>query len=277
MRFIDVHIHLGRLMADRPGLSVRTLLRWMDAHGIERALVLAIENPEETYFYVTTEQVLRWCRAHKDRLSAYCNIDPRRGLHRARDFRPILEDYVARGCVGFGEMLAGLPLNDPRLKQIYAICGELGLPVMLHIGPPGGIDRIGLPFLEQICREFPETNFIGHGQWFWSEISAAVSPRTRGGYPRTAVKPGGRLDTLLAAYPNLYADISAGSGYNALTRSPAFGYAFVRRHRRKILFGTDYLAPGQHVPQFAWFASAPLPGHVKEAIGRGNAKRLFGL
>ncbi|MFQ6047853.1 MAG: amidohydrolase family protein [Phycisphaerae bacterium] len=275
--FIDVHVHLGRLLRDDPGLRPADLLRWMDRHEVEQALVLPIENPEETYFYVTTEQVIRWCRPHRDRLLPYANIDPRRGTRRAGDFGQILGDYAERGCVGFGEMLAVLPINDGRLKQIYEVCGELGWPVMLHIGSYGGIDRPGLPLLDEICREFPRTRFIGHAQYFWSEISGRVNRRTRGGYPAGPVAPGGRLDILLGRHGNLYADISARSGYNALARDRQFARGFLERHARQVLFGSDYLRRGQSTPQFQLLSGLDLRPGVKRAIARDNARRLFGL
>ncbi len=40
-------------------------------------------------------------------------------------------------------------------------------------------------------------------------------------------------------YPNLWADISAGSGYNALTRDPEFGLEFLDEFQDKLMFGTD--------------------------------------
>ena len=44
---------------------------------------------------------------------------------------------------------------------------------------------------------------------------------------------------LLADYPNLYADMSAGSGFNALSRDEDFTAGFLHRHRKKLLFGSD--------------------------------------
>lgn len=275
--FVDVHTHLGRIFYGRRRLTAGGLLRWMDRHDVERACVMAVENPEETHFYATTEDILRWTKRHRDRLLPFCSIDPRRGCRDAADFKPILEDYVARGAVGFGEMLAVLPINDPRLKRIYGMCAALKLPVMLHVGSFGGVDLRGLPYLEEICREFPRTRFIGHAQFFWSEISGKVSPRTRGGYPKTPVAPGGRLGALLSKYPNLYADLSAGSGANALSRDLPHARDWLIAHRRKVCFGSDYLAPGQRVPQFDVLGSLDLPKPVFEAVARGNARRLLRL
>ena len=43
----------------------------------------------------------------------------------------------------------------------------------------------------------------------------------------------------MSDYPNLYADLSAGSGYNALTRDEEFTAGFFERHRKQIVFATD--------------------------------------
>ncbi len=40
-------------------------------------------------------------------------------------------------------------------------------------------------------------------------------------------------------YPNLWADTSAGSGHNALSRDPVFGLEFLDEFQDKIMFGTD--------------------------------------
>ncbi len=61
---IDFHTHFGRLVYKYPRLKVSTLLKRMDKNGIEKAVVLPIENPEETDFYVTTEEVLRAARRY---------------------------------------------------------------------------------------------------------------------------------------------------------------------------------------------------------------------
>jgi predicted TIM-barrel fold metal-dependent hydrolase len=81
----------------------------------------------------------------------------------------------------------------------------------------------------------------------------------------------------LAEHPNLYADISAHSGYNALTRDPGFTRGVVERHWRKLLFGTDYFISGQEVPQVEWLRSYPMPEEWRDAIGGRNARHLLGI
>jgi predicted TIM-barrel fold metal-dependent hydrolase len=43
----------------------------------------------------------------------------------------------------------------------------------------------------------------------------------------------------LEEFPNLYGDLSAGSGFNALSRDPEFTRGFLRRHQSKLLWATD--------------------------------------
>ena len=53
------------------------------------------------------------------------------------------------------------------------------------------------------------------------------------------MKPVGLTDRLLTEYPNLYCDLSARSGYHGLHRDPEFARGFLRRHRARLLWGTD--------------------------------------
>ena len=47
-----------------------------------------------------------------------------------------------------------------------------------------------------------------------------VDPSTRGGYPKGPIHKPGRVAELLSKYDNLYGDLSAGSGYNAIRAYP---------------------------------------------------------
>jgi len=80
-------------------------------------------------------------------------------------------------------------------------------------------------------------SFIGHAQTWWGNISGDLDPLEL--YPKGPVKPGGLTDRLLGDYPNMYGDLSAGSGLNALTRDPEFARGFVARHARKLIWGSD--------------------------------------
>jgi hypothetical protein len=46
-------------------------------------------------------------------------------------------------------------------------------------------------------------------------------------------------DKWLSDYPNLFGDLSANSGNNALSRDPSFTADFLQRHQDKLFFGSD--------------------------------------
>jgi predicted TIM-barrel fold metal-dependent hydrolase len=117
--------------------------------------------------------------------------------------------------------------------------------------------------------------FIGHGPAWWGEISADYRRADRIGYPKGKIKPGGSTDRLLADYPNIYGDLSAGSGYNALTRDPDFTPGFIARHWRKLMLGTDYLRPWQELPQVEFLHTFPMTEEQRQAILGGNAEQLL--
>ncbi len=274
---IDIHMHIGRLYHSmKEPFTADDALRFMDANGIEKAVLLPIENPEETDYFVTTEYVLQEAERHPDRFIPFCNIDPRRGsADLSTDFRSMIREYYDRGCKGFGEILAGLPVDDPRLQKIYEACGELRMPVDLHMDTLRCTDQIGLPGLEAMLRQFPDTVFMGHAMHFWSEIDADMKEADKGGYPERPVRAGGTLVRLLDTYPNLYGDLSAGSGYNAITRDPEFGRRFLEAHQDRLLFGTDKLREDQEIPIIEHLRTVGLPHDAYEKIAFRNAERIL--
>ena len=274
--YVDVHTHLGRVWNRGEPLTADALLRWMDAGQIEQAVVLPLVSPESSSFPITTEYVLDATRPHRDRLIPFCAVDPRTsfsGGHAA--LVRILADYKAAGARGFGEHKPGVPIDDSRNMALYAACAEVELPVLFHLDNQRNTDAPGLPGLESVLKQHPDCNFIGHGPGWWASISGNVTQADLGGYPRGAVAPGGAIDRLMDRYGNLHGDLSAGSGAGAITRDPDFGRRFLIRRADRLLFGTDFLAPGQDVPQLELFASIDLPRGVADRVFLENARRLL--
>src|SRR5262245_58034388 len=54
-RYIDVHTHLGRISVDYPPVTVDGLLRWMDEHQVERAIILPLVSPESAGYLQPTD------------------------------------------------------------------------------------------------------------------------------------------------------------------------------------------------------------------------------
>ncbi|HEX8915385.1 MAG TPA: amidohydrolase family protein [Humisphaera sp.] len=277
--YIDVHTHLGQTWNTTEPLSAADLLKWMDAHGIARAVVLPLVNPEASSFPLPTEYVLEQTKPHRDRLIPFCCVDPRQTINGGKKgIDDLLKRYVDAGCKGFGEHKPGLPVDDPLSTRLHGAAGRAGLPVLMHIDNLRNTDAPGLPGLEKVLKEHPQTTFIGHGPGFWASISGDVkTPADLGAYPKGPVASGGALDRLLEAYPNLYCDLSAGSGAGAMSRDPKFAAEFLVRRQDRIMFGTDYLAPGQKVPQFEVLPALPLPEAVRAKVYRENAVRVLKL
>ncbi len=282
---IDFHTHIGRVNVALEPLTAQRLVSIMDCHDIEKAVVLPIENPEELHYYSTTDYVIQECKKYPDRLIPFCCIDPRRGVPEqfstnvpqlVLNPRRMLEEYIRRGCKGFGECLQGLPIDDPRSSRLYEVCGELQLPVVLHIMHAFiNYDHVGLPGLERVLKQHRETTFVAHANGWWSEISGDVDPTVAYAYPTGKITSKGRAVELLEKYDNLYADISADSGYNALTRDPEFGVRFLEQHADKLLFGTDILYPEQELPIIHYIKSVQLSPKAYKAITEDNAKKLL--
>ncbi len=66
-----------------------------------------------------------------------------------------------------------------------------------------------------------------------------------------------------------------GSGATAISRDPKFGREFIIRRADRLLFGTDYLAINQSVPQFEVFDPLDLPPSVQAKVFRENAQNLI--
>ncbi len=154
----------------------------------------------------------------------------------------LLRAALGGGAVSIGELKYHLALDSPEMRRVYEIAAEVQVPVMMHIQDfphfPGELPyNTGYPQFDKVLRAYPKTNFVGHGDLFWAHISSKV-PIDRG-YPVGPIEPGGLTDRWLSDYPNLYADISANSGNNALSRDTGFSREFVVRHRSKLIFGSD--------------------------------------
>ena len=269
---IDFHVHLADTVPVPPGLrlevSVHQLVDRMNREGIDKTVLLPLESPEAISGYYLTRDALRDWQTYPERLIPFVSIDPR--MPNMKDLVKLYED---RGCVGFGELKNGLAFDDPLNKAIYRESHERGWALVFHSDPALCWDEVGLPRLEACLREFPDCKFCGHGPGFWAAISA--DDERAGGYPTGPVQPGGAVDRLMEQYDNLYGEISAGSGYNALTRDPQFTEGFIARHWERLLFGTDLMFCGQELPQVRWLREeAPVTEEQREAIGGGNARRL---
>jgi len=260
---IDIHVHTCKARhpkVTRPNGTFypdpKMLVAMMDEAGINKAVVQTTVSPEYRYTAVTSEETIEICAMYPDRLIPFCNMDPRWLTNSPKsNFRPLLAAYKEMGCKGVGEYIPNLWFDDPLNMNFFAQVEEVGLPLTFHIalkfgGCYGCVDEPGLPRLERVLKAFPKLIFLGHSQPFWAEISK--DPDRSSSYPKGKVTPG-RVVELMRRYPNLRGDLSAGSGFNAISRDPEFGYRFMEEFQDRLYFGTDIANVPQKLPIVDYF------------------------
>lgn len=248
---IDIHCHWWLA---RSAPAPEAMLAAMDEHNVAVAVNLS------GGFGDGLAAMLAWCSVAPTRLLVFANIDFSRIDQ--PDFVEStvkeLRDAHARGARGLkifkdlgltlrngrGDLLT---IDDPRLDAIWALCGELKWPVLIHSGDPAAffepIDGRNERWM-QLARH-PDWSF--HGPQFPSrETLFEQRERVFGRHPGTtfiAAHLGdlsedlARASALLEAHPNVVMDLSGRVA--ELGRQPYSARRFLIRHQDRILFGTD--------------------------------------
>jgi len=297
--FIDIHAHAYRKPV--PFVcgfcTAEQVLERYDEVGIEKGALLPVVNPE-IYLPQANEDILDMAEQYPDRFIPFCNIDPR-ALTNSADapLDRLLRYYRDKGCKGLGEVMPNMPVMHPMVQNLFKHAQDVGFPVIFDgsdqtTGDFGLYDDPGLPQLEHTLQRFPELIILGHGPVFWSEIGRLETPGERssvfrpdggqvGCRPGGPIKEEGVVPKLFRRYPNLYGDLSAGSGFNAISRDREYGIRFLEEFQDKLLFGTDVCHHAQDVPIVPYFHELRETGEISkeayEKITRRNAEKLLHL
>lgn len=259
-RVIDSHQHVFWWNRDDAGLVAD-----MDAHGIDLAWLLTWEigpteahasyrhclnpahaGPDGSHPGIPLSDLLKARDRFPNRFEiGYCP-HPLHG-HAPELLRAAAAMHGVRVC---GEWKFQIPFDDPRCIELFRTAGELKMPVVLHLGAAFLPDRNGRPVyqkewygdtvenLERAMQACPDTVFIGHAPGFWREISGDADVETES-YGTGPVVAGGKLHRLFDHYPNLFGDLSALSGWNALNRDVRHARSFLSKYADRLLFGRD--------------------------------------
>ncbi len=291
MKKIDIHVHTSmwektKIQPNCTLASPEDLRKSYAQIDVDKAFVLPLVSPEYRFSTQTNEEAQYLAEKHSDLFYWCCNIDPRMGYNTpSYDYSEMLLYYKERGALGVGEVTCNLYADDPLVDALFYHCGECDMPVIIHISPEIGnnygiYDDLGLPRIEKLLKKYPKLKLVGHSQCFWSEISSDVTVETRGGYPKGKVTEG-RVVELMRNYPNLFCDLSAGSGFNAISRDTDFAGRFIEEFGDRLMFGTDICRPGQKTYLSKWLDDAFENKLISEQnyknICRENAIRIFGI
>ena len=289
MKIIDAHNH-----PDWHGKDFNCFLQDMDEKNIEKCWLLSWECPRNEYYNDTVKVVpsnllgtttgpipFSRCVSYAERAPERFILgyapDPRDAdacnkLIAAHDI------YNVRVC---GELKYRVMYDNFDCLRLFRTAGMLKMPVIMHFdydrateaGAPrcdwygGTIDT-----LERVLQACPETIFIGHAPGFWIHISDDDLYK-KCSYPASdfPVTETGRITQLLRKYPNLYCDISAGSGLKALNRDKVHAIKFLTEFQDRVLYARDNFTNSHQ----EFLNSLGLPETVLSKIYHKNAESLI--
>lgn len=285
---IDCHNH-----ADWCGYNLKRTIENMNQYQINKTWILTWECPASefspTYIQrvnldsyrdkgpICLERCLHYYESYPDRFILGYACDPRRP-DAIDNMNSAILHY---GVKIYGELKLRMMLDDCDAIRMYRFCGEKGLPVTVHIDYefPSGHKYPrpnywyggGMDAFERAIAKCPDTHFLGHAPGFWAHISGDDF-YLKGAYPKDMpVVPGGQLIRMLDKYPNLYCDMSAGSGLCALTRDPKFARQFLIEYADRLLYGRDYFDNDLQT----FLSMLNLPQDVLDKIYYKNALKLI--
>ncbi|MBE6370106.1 MAG: hypothetical protein E7056_08115 [Lentisphaerae bacterium] len=292
--FIDCHVHAievpscpypanGKQLISTP----EVLIERYDAVGIEKGVILPIGSADSTHFVQSNEEMLRMVAKNPDRFIPFCNLDPRALLNRGdAPLEYVLKYYKDLGCKGVGEVTANLDMDDPRVQNLFQAADNCGIALTFHLATQAGgtyglIEDAGLKKLEKALQKFTKVKFFGHSQTFWAEIAANPTKEEREGYPQGKIAEEGAVVKLMRKYPNLYGDVSAGSGCNALARDEEFAIKFLNEFQDRLMFGTDICMPDTPTPLVDFLLKLRNEKKISETVfqkvARENIIRILDL
>lgn len=235
---IDIHQHLGY-----SGRTDAEFLAHQAAMGVSRTILLPAGRPMKTKSThdgvsnglqaqcLGNEACYLLSRQHPDRLYFAANEVPD-----APGAAEEIEKYLKLGAVAIAEQKFGVECDAPEMQRLYALAGDYHVPILMHWQHQ--MYNYGFDRFHKMLARYPQTIFIGHAQTWWANVDQSHTDQAQL-YPKGKVTPGGWTDVYLRDYANMYGDLSAGSGLNALTRDEEQASAFLVRHQDKLLYGSD--------------------------------------
>jgi predicted TIM-barrel fold metal-dependent hydrolase len=191
-----------------------------------------------------------------------------------------IERYLELGGLLIAEQKFGVECDSPAMQRIYELAQAHRVPVLMHW--QAGMYNYGFERFHKMLEKYPRVNFLGHAQTWWANIDRNNADQTVM-YPKGPVTKGGITDRYLSDYANMYGDLSAGSGLNALTRDEDFARDFLIRHQDKLVFGSDCSDHEGSGPKcqgsqtIATLRRLSAGKAIERKLLYGNAKALFRL
>lgn len=252
--FIDVHAHFFRSNNYSDG-RVDSLV--LDMDEINMGLAVNLSGGRGDDLNVAMEKTRG---RHPDRFAVFANVsfegidDPDWTERTVAGLRTAIEKgaqglkiYKNLGMSAVDSNGNRIPVDDPRIDPVWALCGELGVPVLIHTADPAPFwephDRFNERWFElkerpnrirrpgeyppfvaimaeqhNVFRKHPGTNFISaHMGWMANDLTS--------------------LGELMDELPNVYSEM--GAVLAEIGRQPRFAKQWLTQYKDRILFGKD--------------------------------------
>jgi len=219
---IDMHEHY------RVGGIIGLFLKAAGCFGISKVLFVPTGPPPDNKFYkLHWAFLIRIAKLYPDKIIPFCTID-----ESDPNAAELVEQFILEGAKGI-KLIGGHPdfydepLNSENMYKVYQKAAEYHVPVLLH-GSLINIPELNEQ-LDQVFSDFPEVTFIlaHYGNTLMQGIHLDV------------------IAKLLDKHPNLYTDLSMGSGITAYHRYLKQDLEtirnFVIKYQDRILFGSDII------------------------------------
>jgi len=274
---VDFHTHITTSLSSKSGVALASdrkylgtteeLLPVMDRKniramvnltgGYEKGLSETIAKYDRTFpgrFYTFTEPCYeRWKERNYPQIQAQAVEQAYRQGAQGLKILKTLGLYL-RENITSGELVK---VDDPRFDPMWDTCGQLNMPVAIHVSDPLAFftptDRFNERYEE--LSNHPDWSFYGRDFPSNAELLEARNrvfarhPRTRfvvlhvGNFAENLANVAENLDR----FPNLSVDIAARIG--ELGRQPRSARKFFETYQDRILFGTDATPHGDEYPQ----------------------------
>lgn len=280
MKKIDIHVHCskdsGHTINGQELINKDQMLESMEKRGIDKSVLMSSSAKKSDL--LSNDELRKICH-ESDRFYYMSMVDFEQDINKQ------LEREKDLGSIGIGELVYNKAFNSPEIFKVLEAAEKLEMPVLFHLSPQigkyyGVYDLKGLPYLEEALQRFKNLIFIGHSQAFWCEISKYddKDPAYRDSYPKGPVEEG-RIGGLMRKYQNLYADLSANSGANAIMRDKEYGISFIKEFSDRLFFGTDTFNKDQEFPLDSYLEKLGQEGLIDkedlEKIYYKNFERVF--
>jgi predicted TIM-barrel fold metal-dependent hydrolase len=274
---IDIHTHISVSAKAENGVSLVPERQYLGAPQdllavMDRKNIKAMVNLTGGYDKGLSDTVTKYDRAFPGRFYTFtepsysrfkepdypalqaraieqAHRDGARGLKILKTLGLYLRENITSGTL--------VKIDDPRFDPMWDVCGQLNMPVAIHISDPVAFftptDRFNERYEE--LNNHPDWSFYDHDFPSNAELIAARNrmiarhPKTHfivlhvGNYSENLQNVAENLDR----FPNMTVDIAARIG--ELGRQPRTARKFFDRYQDRILFGTDATPHGDEFPQ----------------------------